>query len=290
LIATLDLPLGFGAHPAFERYIRIAHNPRFHAVSRTTTTKDFVKVFDQRRIFLLDCLKNSISCVALTSDIWSGNIKEDYISMVAHFVNEDWDLQKKIIAMRLIDVSHTAVNIASCIEIVIDEFGLTDKTFSITLDNASANSKVMDILRPKLSRYVGTLLLHQRCACHIINLIVKSDLKRLKTYLEDFRTAISFLNASNQRIAAYKSYCVAMGVRPRKFGLDMNVRWNSTYLMLKHAISYKSTFSVFIRTHYAQEVGQDDQSQTLLTPVHWDIGEKILHFLELFYDCTCNLS
>jgi hypothetical protein len=56
----------------------------------------------------------------------------------------------------------------------------------------------MDILRPKLSGYVGPLLLHQRCACHIINLIVKSALKRLKTYLEDFRTAISFLNASNQ--------------------------------------------------------------------------------------------
>jgi hypothetical protein len=61
----------------------------FHAVSRTTTTKDFVKVFDQRRILLLDCLKNSISCVALTSNIWSGNAKEDYISVVAHFVNED---------------------------------------------------------------------------------------------------------------------------------------------------------------------------------------------------------
>jgi hypothetical protein len=224
LIATLDLPLGFGAHPAFERYIRIAHNPRFHAISRTTTTKDFVKVFDQRHILLLDCLKNSISCVALTSDIWSGNAKEDYISVVAHFVNEDWNLQKRIIAMRLINVSHTAVNIASRIKTVIDEFGLTDKTFSITLDNASANSKAMDILRPKLSGYVGPLLLHQRCACHIINLIVKSGLKHLKTYLEDFRTTMSFLNASNQRIASYKSYCVAMGVRPRKFGLDMDVR------------------------------------------------------------------
>jgi hypothetical protein len=89
LIATLDPPLGFGAHPAFERYIRFAHNPMFHAVSRTTTTKDFVTVFDQCHILLLDCLKNSISCVALTSDIWSGNAKEDYIGVVAHFVNED---------------------------------------------------------------------------------------------------------------------------------------------------------------------------------------------------------
>jgi hypothetical protein len=71
--------------------------------------------------------------------------------------------------------------------------------------------------------------LHQRCACHIINLIIKSGLKRMKPYLNDFRTAITFLNASNQRIAAYKMVCLSQGVRPRKFGVDMDVRWNSTY-------------------------------------------------------------
>ncbi|XP_062198524.1 uncharacterized protein LOC133901244 isoform X1 [Phragmites australis] len=51
---------------------------------------------------------------------------------------------------------------------------------------------------------------------------------------------------------AYKQYCVAMGVRPRKFALDMPVRWNSTFLMLKNIIPYKSTFGVFIHTHYHQ--------------------------------------
>jgi len=44
-------------------------------------------------------LKNHIlrgaSSVGLTSDIWSGNAKEDYISVVAHFVSVDWELQKK---------------------------------------------------------------------------------------------------------------------------------------------------------------------------------------------------
>jgi hypothetical protein len=48
--------------------------------------------------------------------------------------------------MRLIDVSHTIVNIASRIETVIDEFGLTDKTFSITIDNASTNFKAWTFL------------------------------------------------------------------------------------------------------------------------------------------------
>jgi len=149
--------------------------------------------------------------------------------------------------------------------------------YFVTLDNASANTKAMGQLTPLLSGYVGSLLLHQRCACHIINLIVKARLDSFKDMLNNFRTAISFLNASNQRIAAYKSYCIAMGVRPRKFGLDMDVRWNSTYLMLKHLIPHRETFSVWITTNYPLKDGE-----SLLTNKHWDIAEKYLLSLNSF--------
>jgi hypothetical protein len=67
---------------------------------------------------------------------------------------------------------------------------------------------------------------------------------------------------------------LAAGVRPRKFGLDMNIRWNSTYLMLKHLVPYKDTFSVFIHTNYKSGSG------TLLTQDHWYVAEHILKFLE----------
>jgi hypothetical protein len=92
--------------------------------------------------------------------------------------------------------------------------------------------------------------LHQRCACHIINLIVKSGLKCLKEYVDDFRTAILSLNASNQHIAAYKQYCLNVGVRPCKFEVDIDVRWNSTYLMLKNIVPYKNIFSIWIKTNH----------------------------------------
>jgi hypothetical protein len=106
-------------------------------------------------------------------------------------------LEKRIIGLRLIESAHTCVNIAGHIYNVIDDFGCTNKVISITLDNASSNSRAMEKLKPLLSGYVGSLFLHQRCACHIINLIVKFGLKRLKPYIEAFRTAISFLNSSN---------------------------------------------------------------------------------------------
>jgi hypothetical protein len=177
---------------------------------------------------------------------------------------------------------------------VVEEFGLIDKVFVVSLDNASANSKAFDILHPLFFGYMGSypvpthddplkvkyLLVHQRCACHIINLIIKFGLKRF-SHLENFRTAINFLNSSNQRIAMFKNYFTARGVRPRKFGLDMDVRWSSTYLMLKHLLPYRDVFSVWFESNYGE---------TLLTPQHWYVAEQIMKFLELFYDATVVLS
>jgi hypothetical protein len=278
------LPLSLGETDAFEEFIRIAHNPKFTSVSRQTTTRDFQKYFKSRRDELVESFK-SVSSVALTSDIWSGNAKEDYLSVVAHYVNVDWCLEKRIIGMRLIDVSHNADNIADRIHSVVAEFGLTDKIFAVTLDNAAANTKAIDKLTPFISGYVGSLCMHQRCACHIINLIVKAGLEVFKPFLSSFRAAISFVNASNQRIAAYKSFCISANVRPRKFGLDMDVRWNATYLMLKHLVPHRHTFGVFIATNHPLVDGVP-----ILTDHHWYAAEKILEFLEQFYDSTVVLS
>jgi hypothetical protein len=146
--------------------------------------------------------------------------------------------KKKVIGLRLIEVNHFCENIASSIASVVDDFGLIDKTFSVTLDNASSNTKAIETLTPMFAGYLGSdpapepddpdkrtySLVHQRYACHIINFIVKSRLKRMKPYPKDFRTVINFLNSSNHRIAMFKNYYEAKGVRPRKFILDMDVR------------------------------------------------------------------
>jgi hypothetical protein len=265
----------------FDDYIKTAQNPRHCNVSRQTTTRDMKKYFKERHAIVAEKLK-SITSVAFTSDIWSGNTKEDYLSVVAHYVNSDSQLEKRILTVCFIDCSHFGNNIAKRIYAAVNEYNLSDKVFFITLDNASANTRAMHRLTPLLSGYVGPLLLHQRCACHIINLAVHATFEELKPYLEEFRIVISFLNSLSQRIAAYKRFYVAMGVRSRKFGLSMDVRWNSTHLMLKHLIPYKSTFSVFIQTHYHPR----EEGATLLTNAHWYDGEKILEFLERFYDST----
>jgi hypothetical protein len=49
---------------------------------------------------------------------------------------------------------HSGSNIAERVGNVLDEWSLTDKIFSFTLDNASANASFMTLLTPEFSGYV----------------------------------------------------------------------------------------------------------------------------------------
>ncbi|XP_066163515.1 zinc finger BED domain-containing protein RICESLEEPER 1-like [Oryza sativa Japonica Group] len=286
LIARQDLPLNFGESTAFEKYIQTAHNPRFKSVSSQTTTRDLRKFYKQGRDTLKELFNTCTFSVSITSDIWSGKAKEDYISVVAHFVDDNWEIQKRIIALKLIDVAHTADNIAERISMVVQEFDLTNKIFAITLDNAAANSRAMEILQPVFSVYGQSFLLHQRCACHIINLIVKTGFKRVSTHIDSVREAISWLFASNPRVAKWKRFCDASGMKPRKFRTDTDHRWNTTYLMLRHVLPYKDLLTVFLQSNNAT----NSDGQLIMSEPTWYVVEKFAAFLEIFHDATVALS
>jgi hypothetical protein len=51
-----------------------------------------------------------------------------------------------VVGLRLIEVRHIGENIVERIAVVVEEYCLIDKIFSVTLDNASSNSKAMDTL------------------------------------------------------------------------------------------------------------------------------------------------
>ena len=72
-------------------------------------------MFSDRKAKLVELLaSDSVNCACLTSDIWSGKAKEDYLSVVAHYINPDWQLEKRVLGLVLffasglvlIDCSH----------------------------------------------------------------------------------------------------------------------------------------------------------------------------------------
>ena len=58
---------------------------------------------------------------------------------------------------------------------VLVNFDLHKYVIALTLDNASANNVVIQIMRPQLSDYHDELF-YIRCRCHMVNLIIKDGL------------------------------------------------------------------------------------------------------------------
>jgi hypothetical protein len=53
--------------------------------------------------------------------------------VVVHFVTTDWELEKRVIGFRLIDCSHSGVNIAERISLVLSEYDLISKGYLLHL-------------------------------------------------------------------------------------------------------------------------------------------------------------
>ena len=104
-------------------------------------------------------------------------------------------MQKRIIGFRLLDVAHTGANICERILNVLIDYDLGNRIIAITLDNASVNNVAIETIRPLITGY-HDVLLHQRCACHIINLIVKSGLDVVQESIHRIRQGILYLNAN----------------------------------------------------------------------------------------------
>ncbi|KAK3204224.1 hypothetical protein Dsin_018270 [Dipteronia sinensis] len=69
--------------------------------------------------------------------------------------------------------------------------------------------------------------------------------------------ALSWIMASNQRIAEFSRYCASKDILARKFQTDMPVRWNSTYLMLKSALPFAELITSFYNVNTANDTRRE---------------------------------
>ncbi|KAK2648460.1 hypothetical protein Ddye_015949 [Dipteronia dyeriana] len=183
------------------------------------------------------------------------------------------------------DYSHTAPNIFQVIMSVIQDYGIQNRIMSITLDNASANSKAIEYFINSNIPDIAGKFFHARCACHIINLIVKSGLKKVESQIANIREVLGWIMASNQRIAEFARFCKSNNLKPPKFQTDMPVRWNSTYLMLKSALPYALENTSFYNLNTA-----NDTQHEKLTESDWYVAKVFVDFLTVFYDAAVELS
>ncbi|KAK3212173.1 hypothetical protein Dsin_016879 [Dipteronia sinensis] len=227
-IAQTDQPINFGDCVFFQEFITSAFCPQMQIVYRTTTRNDLIKIFKTQRDDLTAELQHLTVSIALTSDIWNACSKHDYLCVTGHYLDSECRIQKKILGFRPMDFAHIADNIFAVILSVLQTYDITHRILSITLDNASANTKSIALFTERNIPQAGGYFFHQCYACYIINLVVQSGLKEVSNHIEHIRDAISWIGSSNPRFQEFGRHCTLNGLLPRRFQTDMPVFYNAT--------------------------------------------------------------
>ena len=86
------------------------------------------------------------------------------MGMIAHYIDNEWVLQKRILIFRVFDQSHTADNINMMLKTVFEEYKIDNKIFTIGFDNASNNTVVITQLITLCNSYFsGQFFLSKLC-------------------------------------------------------------------------------------------------------------------------------
>lgn len=97
MIALHEYPLSIVDHIGFRRYSN-ALQPLFKLVSRNTIKNDIIKLYESERSKQIKLLAKNRSRIAITTDMWTAsNQNKGYMSVTAHYIDDAWTLQNKII-------------------------------------------------------------------------------------------------------------------------------------------------------------------------------------------------
>ncbi|KAL0361688.1 UNVERIFIED_CONTAM: putative AC transposase [Sesamum radiatum] len=232
--------------------------PEWREMTRNTAKTYCINVYESEKKKLKSLLKN-INKISLTTDCWkSKNQKIEYMVITGHWIDESWQLQKRVLNFVHIPPPRRGPKIANVIWRCLEDWSIESKICTISVDNASANDVAID------------------------NLKIYDGLSEIKNIVDVIRDSVEYVRRSDARLKIFSEIVKQLNLPDKKLVDDCRTRWNSTYKMLAIAIKFKDVFPRFAdrEPHYDICPSAED----------WTKVEKVFSVLELFWTATHIIS
>jgi hypothetical protein len=171
-----DVSLGKTTSNALKQLL-IYRNPIIEGAlpqSYSTTRSWIMQGFKQAKAAVRRSMATSKSRITLSFDGWKSGNELDLLGVVAHYIDEQYQVKNVLLALRNTYGSHKGVEIHHHLLAVCREFKIGNRLAFFMADNASNNDLALQLLQNDLNIDPHTDRL--RCAGHIINLVCKAIL------------------------------------------------------------------------------------------------------------------
>lgn len=245
MIIIDGLPFTSVEKPGLQNLLKVMQ-PQFEIPSAEDVERDCIQLFEEEKEKLKSILSSNLQMVSLTIDTWTSIEDMTYLCVTAHFIDEGWDLHKKILSFGVIP-DREGESIGEPLKECLKDWGIV-KISTITVDKSIADSTIPYLVR-SVSDWNGSTILkgecmHLRCFVDLLNSIVCDEMKKLDSSIGKIRASCRYLMSSSTGLASFKR-CVQLENLPTNqiLILDLPTNWNTTYLMLEAAEKFEKAFT-----------------------------------------------
>ncbi|XP_019175760.1 PREDICTED: zinc finger BED domain-containing protein DAYSLEEPER-like [Ipomoea nil] len=176
MIMVHELPFSFVEYELFNIVMQSA-SPYYERIGRTATTKDCWSTYELEKKRVQELL-NLVDKISITTDIWTSNQNIQYMVITAHFMDMDSKLQKRVINFVEVLPPHTGTCVCDAIYKCLQGWGIEEKVWTITVDNASYNESAVRLLHDSLSFHT--------------TLPLEDGLSEIKSIIENVRDSVKW--------------------------------------------------------------------------------------------------
>jgi len=222
LVCREGLPLRLVETESFKAFIREL-DPRYNLPTRQSLSQVLIPTkYDETKAQLQESIDQAQS-VSITTDMWTSSANEAYMGITGHWMDNDFCLNSRCLAVRPAPGSHTADFIAAELTSMAAEWKLNLSTLRAVTDNGANVKKAVSHLA--VEKWRG-------CFDHTLQLCVNGALTHrsvteLPKILQKARTIVGHFRrsptASEELLKAQKQ----LNMPQHKLLQDCPTRWNS---------------------------------------------------------------
>jgi hypothetical protein len=157
--------------------------------SQETVKKIIYDAFNYSFPQLKQLLLMNAAFISLTMDLWTARNRQGYLGVTCSYLNQSFTLCELTLDIAYIRYPHTAINIKDTLENILHEWGIRDKIFTITTDNASNMKKCVQDMEGV--NWLG-------CTAHTLQLVVGKGMKPAEVLIARAKQLINFFMRPKQ--------------------------------------------------------------------------------------------
>ncbi|KAG6736468.1 hypothetical protein POTOM_060757 [Populus tomentosa] len=287
-IATMIIkhgyPLDMVQHEFFEIFVKNLQ-PVLKLYSKDEVADDVLSICRREKEKLINFF-DKLSCLfSLSIELWSSTDKMmTYCCFTMHFIDDGWQLKKKILAFRNLRYNYDMGTVHEVFKSMLTEWSINKNVRFIFLDITPPEDHMIGELRSKVSDQAPPIHGHLFCVpsyAQILSLLAQDGFSEIRSVLYKIRECIEYVKGSSLKRQRFQEAINNGSLQDREMPtLDVPARWDTTFLMLESSLEFITAFN------HLEQV--DDDFKVNPSAEEWNKATAVFECLKEFYKSTCN--